>query len=111
MKNKVINIGKIVQKNWRHIATLFFFAGFIVDSVFLPDYMDPISRYLGAIYILVAGFLLLIKNNGQLLKPNKNKILCMAYDKVCVHKEKLSYTLDFALAFFIGSALSFVFIY
>ena len=104
------NLFKFFRNNFNHINTAFFFMGFIVDSIFLPDYLSPVSRYLGAIYIAVAATLLLIKNNGDLLRPRKGK-LCDVFDKVCVYNDKINYVINLAIAFVLGSGLSFVFIY
>ncbi len=104
------NTFKLFKNNFTHINTAFFFIGFIVDAILLPDYLNPISKYLGAIYIAVASALLLIKNNGDLLRPKKGK-LCDVFDRVCVYNEKINYAIDLAIAFVLGSGLSFVFIY
>lgn len=110
---------KIIYNNWHHIATLFFFVGFIVDGVFLPDYMDPMSRYLGALYILAASLLLILKNNAQLLAPTHNKLLLRLYTGIqslytrskIQNWIKIEHIINFALALLIGSLLSYVFIY
>ena len=104
------NTFKLFKDNFAHINTAFFFIGFIVDAILLPDYLSPVSKYLGAIYILVAAVLLLIKNNGDLLRPRRGK-LCDVFDKVCVYNDKIKYAIDLAIAFVLGSGLSFVFIY
>ncbi len=110
MKNKIINLASLIRSNFKHLVTLSFFIGFIVDAILLPDYMNPISRYLGLIYILLAAALLLIKNNGALLRPRKGR-MAMVCDGICRYQDKINPVLDILIAYAIGSGLSFVFIY
>ena len=111
MKNKITNgtnkVWGIITRNWRHIATFFFFAGFIMDAWLLPEYNDPISRYLGFVYIIISALLLIIKNNAQVLGLPQ----LLKFNFIFKYQNIFKYILDFALPFFIGSALSFVFIY
>ena len=104
MKNKINNLIDIIKTNFKHVITAFFFIGFIIDSIYLPDYLSPWSRYLGAIYIFVATLAVIAKNNTKIISP----LYSLSQSK---YKDTVSMIIDLIIAYAIGSTLSFVFIY
>ena len=116
MKNKVNQSINFIKTNFKHFATLFFFIGFIVDAVYLPDYLSPWSRYLGAIYILIATLMIIIKNNPKFISSNlipyRWRDRTISYWETAHKVRNICIIItDLTIAYAIGSTLSFVFIY
>jgi len=82
-----------------HATTILFFVGFAFDMFLLPDIDDPISRLIGLGYIGIIGLLILFRE--WLVSRNKASA-----------REQQLYSLStFGIAYFSGSALSFVCVY
>lgn len=88
-----------IQKNIKHIASALFFIGFAVDMFLLPDVNDVLSRYIGLVYILSLAVIIVLRELVVLDESSSRA------------KQTLYSTLTFAIAYFSGSALSFVFVY
>lgn len=88
-----------LQKHIRHIASGLFFFGFAVDMFLLPDVNDVLSRYIGLIYILSLAVIIIVREIVT-LDASSGKA-----------KQTFYSMLTFAIAYFSGSALSFVFVY
>ena len=86
-------------KHSAHASTFLFFAGFLFDSIMLPDLEDPIARYIGLGYLCIIAFLIAFRE------------LIVASNKATKTEQKLYSLATFGVAYCSGSALSFVFIY
>ncbi len=130
MKNKLNQIINFIKAHFKHFATAFFFIGFVVDAIYLPDYLSPWSRYLGAVYILIATVAIIAKNNPKfvssffIVKENvykikmfnfllkvRNYLFNKLYFIFIKYKNIVGIIIDLTIAYAIGSTLSFVFIY
>lgn len=92
-------IKELLSHGWRHATTVIFIGGFAVDSFLLPDFDDPITKYIGLTYLLVLAVIIYLRE----WVISKNTASEM--------EQKLYSLLTFGVSFFSGSALSFVFIY
>jgi hypothetical protein len=90
---------ELVTEGWRHASTIIFVFGFASDSFFLPSFDAPITKYLGLTYLVVIAVILLLRE--WVVERNTATDI----------ERKLFSLLTFGLSFFLGSALSFVFIY
>ena len=92
-------IKNILEKNGKHLLTITFFGGFVVDYIFLPEISVPIYPYIGIFYIFLVGFGLLLKEwQLHLLSVGRGNRTFL----------KLS---ELGTSFAMGSLLSYVFIY
>jgi hypothetical protein len=90
---------ELVSEGWRHASTIIFVFGFLSDSFFLPSFDEPITKYLGLTYLVIIAIILPLRE----WVVERNTATEM--------ERKLFSMLTFGLSFFLGSALSFVFIY
>lgn len=88
-----------IQNNIKHIASITFFVGFAFDMFLLPDVNDSLSRYIGLLYVICIAIFLIIRERVALDKNASQK------------KLKFINFLTYVVAYFSGSALSFVFVY
>lgn len=92
-------IAAFISKNWQHLYTVYFFAGFVVDSFILPDASDPLTKYIGLAYLVVLA-LCIIMREWVISRNTASKT------------EQRAYSLfTFGVLFFSGASLSFIFIY
>lgn len=83
----------------KHATTVLFFIGFFFDMLLLPDISNPISRLLGVIYIGAIAFLIMFRE--WIVSRNTASIA-----------ERRWYSFStFGIAYFSGSALSFICVY
>ncbi|MBP6948965.1 MAG: DUF2914 domain-containing protein [Candidatus Pacebacteria bacterium] len=82
-----------------HTTTILFFVGFIFDIIFLPDITHAITRYIGALYLIVIAFLIMFRE--WVISRNTASTL----------EQKIYSYATFGAAYFSGSALSFIFVY
>lgn len=92
-------IKELVSAGWRHAATIIFIGGFAMDSFLLPDFDDPITKYLGLSYLIALAVIIYLRE-WVVSKNTASDI-----------EQKLFSLLTFGVSFFSGSALSFVFVY
>lgn len=95
----MIRVKKFIQEGYHHIATVFFFIGFIFDSVNLPSPEEPLAKYLGIFYLVTLGLFLLLReyvvsrNTASKMEQNMYSFLTLG------------------ISLLSGAILSFVFIY
>ena len=83
----------------KHATTVLFFVGFLVDMLILPDIDDPISRLLGVCYIGAIAFLIMFRE------------WIISRNTASKREQKLYSFSTFGIAYFSGSALSFICVY
>lgn len=83
----------------KHATTILFFVGFLVDMLILPDIDDPISRLLGACYIGAIAFLIMFRE------------WIVSRNTASKQEQKLYSLSTLGIAYFSGSALSFICVY
>jgi len=82
-----------------HSTTILFVCGFIFDMFLLPDITEPLARFIGILYLSLVALLIMFRE--WLISRN-----------TATHFEQKIYAVStFGIAYFSGSALSFVFIY
>lgn len=95
----IVRLAQKVQQNIKHIASALFFFGFAVDMFLLPDVNNVLSVYIGLVYITSLAVIIIIRE------------IAMVYESSGKAKQTFYSMLTFAIAYFSGSALSFVFVY
>lgn len=92
-------IKTLITKGWQHASTIIFFFGFITDTYLLPEVENPITKYLGLTYLLSLSIIIIVRE-WVVARNTASKLEQRAYS-----------LLTFGVAFFSGSALSFIFVY
>ncbi len=82
-----------------HATTILFVVGFLFDMFILPDINDPLTRYIGVAYLGAVALLIMFRE--WLVSRNTASQM----------EQKLYSVATFGIAYFSGSALSFVFVY
>lgn len=90
---------RLFEKHGKHFLTVTFFAGFVVDYIFLPSISNPIYPYIGIIYAGLVGL-------GFIIREAQLHLLSFGRG----HR-KLVALVTIATSFALGSLLSYVFIY
>jgi Protein of unknown function (DUF2914) len=90
---------RLFEKHGRHFLTVTFFAGFIVDFIFLPSISNPIYPYIGIVYGALVGL-------GFILREAQLHLLGVGRGS-----RKLIAIVTIGTSFALGSLLSYVFIY
>ncbi len=83
----------------KHATTILFVVGFFIDMALLPDISDRLTQYIGLIYLTMIGVLILFRE------------WVVSRNTATNIEQKLYSLATFAIAYFSGSALSFVFVY
>ncbi len=95
MYNKLLSFSEYTK----HATTILFFVGFLFDMFILPDIDDPISRLLGACYIGAIAFLIMFRE------------WVVSRNTASKREQKLYSLSTLGIAYFSGSALSFICVY
>lgn len=82
-----------------HYTTLIFLAGFLFDSIMLPDLEDPLARYIGFGYLCTVALLIMFRE------------LLVSRNTASDFEQKMYSLSTFGISYCSGSALSFVFVY
>ena len=82
-----------------HATTILFVVGFLFDMFILPDINDPISRIIGVAYLSCVALLIMFRE------------WLVARNTASITEQRLYALATFGIAYFSGSALSFVFVY
>ena len=88
-----------LQTYTAHSTTILFFAGFLFDIIFLPDITHSITRYIGSIYLMIIAFLIMFRE------------WVISRNTASIFEQKIYTYATFGIAYFSGSALSFIFVY
>jgi hypothetical protein len=92
-------IKALYRKVAPHTTTLIFLFGFVFDMLILPDIDNVFTKYIGGVYIIVIAFLIAFRE--WLVSRN-----------TASHTEQRLFSFaSFGIAYFSGSALSFIFVY
>lgn len=83
----------------KHATTILFVVGFFIDMALLPDISDRLTQYIGLAYLAIIGFLIIFRE------------WVVARNTASSIEQKLYALSTFGIAYFSGSALSFVFVY
>lgn len=94
-----MKIVSFISRNWQHLYTVFFFGGFIVDAILLPDVTNPMTKYIGLAYLIILASAIILREWIASRNTASNV------------EQKLYALLTFGVLFFSGASLSFVFIY
>lgn len=94
-----MSIKKIIRAGWHHASSIIFFGGFLMDSFLLPAVEKEETKYLGMAWLTLLSISILLRE-WVVARNTASKIERKTYE-----------TLSFGIAFFSGSALSFVFVY
>jgi uncharacterized protein YebE (UPF0316 family) len=88
-----------VSSYTKHITTIIFIVGFVVDMIVLPDISNRLTQYIGLAYLVIIGLCIILRE--YVVSRN-----------AASHFEQRMYSFfTFCIAYFSGSALSFVFVY
>jgi hypothetical protein len=83
----------------KHATTFIFVIGFIVDMLLLPDISNRLTQYIGLGYLFIIAFGIFLRE--WIVEGNRASSF-----------ERILYSIvTFSIAFFSGSALSFIFVY
>jgi hypothetical protein len=94
-----MSILSFATKHWQHLYTVYFFAGFVIDSFLLPDATSPFTKYIGLAYLIILGLAILLRE------------WIVSFNTASRFEQKAYGLLTFGVLFFSGASLSFVFIY
>jgi hypothetical protein len=94
-----MGIPKLLKENAKHINTLMFVGGFIVDLVILPDAGHVLTIWIGLIYLGIVATSIALRE------------VVISRNTASVGERRMFSLLTFSIAFFSGSALSFVCVY
>lgn len=83
----------------KHASTIIFIVGFLFDMVILPDIDDPITKYVGLTYLFAIAILIMFRE------------WVVSRNTASITEQRLYTTTSFGIAYFSGSALSFVVVY
>lgn len=89
----------LISKGLPHASTILFLFGFVTDAFLLPEIENPITKYLGLMYLTTLA-LIIFAREWLIARNTATKFEQRAYS-----------ILTFGVALFSGSALSFIFIY
>lgn len=92
-------IKSLITKGWQHASTIIFFFGFITDTYLLPEVENPITKYLGLTYLVWLSLIILLRE------------WVISRNTASKFEQRFYSLLTFGVAFFSGSALSFIFVY
>lgn len=92
-------IQSLISKGWQHASTIIFVLGFLTDSFLLPDVERWETKYLGLSYLVILSLAIILRE--WVVSRNTASRL----------EQKLYSVLTFGVAFFSGSAMSFIFVY
>lgn len=92
-------IRSLISKGWQHASTLIFVFGFFFDSFLLPDLERWEAKLLGFSYLTLLALAIVLRE------------WVVSRNTASKFEQKLYSTLTFGVAFFSGSAMSFIFIY
>lgn len=90
---------KLLQESTRHINTLLFVGGFIFDLVILPDAGHMLTIWIGLVYLGIVAVSIAARE------------FVISRNTASVGERRMFSLLTFAIAYFSGSALSFVCVY
>ncbi|MEN9551748.1 MAG: hypothetical protein RI935_125 [Candidatus Parcubacteria bacterium] len=82
-----------------HITTIIFLFGFVFDMLILPDVDNPLTKYIGGVYIVVIAILIAFRE------------WLVSRNTASKAEQKLFSLASFGIAYFSGAALSFIFVY
>ncbi len=99
LHSNVMNPAKLFRFVREHISTIIFLGGFFTDAFLLPDIANPITKYIGLSYLLAIACIILLRE------------IIVSRNTASAFEQKLFSVLSFGVAFFSGSAISFVFVY
>ena len=103
IKNKIQKAKSFLTRNIGHISLLAFVLGFFLDVFTLPNVTNFWSYMTGVIYAILVGVLILVR---EYIKSDKVTLNIFGKKE----EEYVAY-FSVAIAFFMGSFISFVFIY
>ena len=89
----------LITKGRQHASTILFLFGFITDAFLLPEIENPVSKYLGLMYLMTLALIILARE------------WIVARNTASKFEQRAYAFLTFGVALFSGSALSFIFIY
>lgn len=90
---------RLVETGTRHLTTLLFMGGFVVDLVILPDAGHIATIWIGLIYLSIVGVSIALRE------------WVISRNTATKAEQKMYSFLTFSIAYFSGSALSFVCVY
>jgi hypothetical protein len=94
-----MKIKKLIHHLKKHALTLLFVGGFIFDLLILPDAGHIATIWIGALYLFIVGISIALRE------------WVIARNTASKHEQRMFSILTFAIAYFSGSALSFVCVY
>lgn len=83
----------------KHASTIIFIVGFLFDMMILPDIDDPITKYVGLTYLFAIGILIMFRE------------WVVSRNTASLTEQRIYTATSFGIAYFSGSALSFVVVY
>lgn len=83
----------------QHASTIIFIVGFLFDMVVLPDIDDPITKYVGITYLFAIALLIMFRE------------WVVSRNTASRTEQRIYAASSFGIAYFSGSALSFVVVY
>lgn len=89
----------IIKEGSRHITTILFIGGFVFDLLILPEAGHVATIWIGCIYLGIVGAAIALRE------------WVISRNTATPREQKLFSALTFVIAYFSGSALSFVFVY
>ncbi len=89
----------LITKGRQHASTILFLFGFITDAFLLPEIENPVTKYLGLMYLMTLAIIILARE------------WIVARNTASRFEQRAYALLTFGVALFSGSALSFIFIY
>lgn len=94
-----MKLSKLFKESQRHVTTLLFIGGFIFDLLILPDAGHVATIWIGLVYLGIVAISIALRE------------WVISRNTASKTEQKLFSVLTFAIAYFSGSALSFVCVY
>lgn len=94
-----MSLKKLYEESKRHITTLLFIGGFVFDLLILPEAGHIETIILGSLYLTIVAVCIALRE------------WVISRNKATKQEQKVFSILTFMIAYFSGSALSFVCVY
>lgn len=94
-----MTITHVLRHAREHATTILFMGGFIFDVLVLPDAGHEITMWLGTVYLSIVAIAIALRER------------VISQNKATTKEQKLYSMLTFGIAYFSGSALSFISVY
>jgi Protein of unknown function (DUF2914) len=94
-----MTLSRLLKESKHHITTLLFIGGFIFDLIILPEAGHALTIWIGVLYLTLVGCAIALRE------------WIVSQNTASKNEQRIFSTLTFMIAYFSGSALSFISVY